>query len=128
MNCNGILVVDDDPSIREILADILKLEGYRVSQAENGQDALDCLRKFEGDDFPGLVLLDIMMPVMNGIDFLEEFKKTPKFQSTPVVVMSANSSFRERAVKMFSVEQIKKPLDINDLLGLVRRRCSNDGS
>jgi CheY-like chemotaxis protein len=80
-----ILVVDDSPDARQLLQDLLADTAAEVRTAANGQDALRTLREFE----PDLVLLDLLMPVMDGLTFLEVFRGTPRFQHVPVIVVSA---------------------------------------
>ena len=69
MSCRPILLVEDDPDIRAMIAQLLELEGYRVRVSANGVDGLQILRGLEGEERPGLILLDLMMPVMNGWQF-----------------------------------------------------------
>lgn len=82
----SVLVVEDDDDIREVLADTLADHGYRVYQARHGLDALEHMREY---GVPNIILLDLMMPVMNGFDFLAEKAKEPAFASVPVVVITA---------------------------------------
>ena len=80
--CNRVLVVDDDADIRDILGRALSLEGYDVGFAENGRDALDALGS---QPRPCVVLLDLMMPVMNGIEFLDNVRADAALAETPVI-------------------------------------------
>ena len=80
-----ILVVEDDPNTRDLLRAILTKDGWNVQTAENGRVALENVRSFH----PGLVLLDLMMPEMDGFAFLEEFRKLPSIGKVPVVVLTA---------------------------------------
>jgi CheY-like chemotaxis protein len=82
-----ILVVDDDEDIREALRDLLVSDGYQVDVAENGRDALCFMRRRAR---PDLVLLDLMMPVMNGWEFLHEKSRDDDLSRVPVVVVTAN--------------------------------------
>jgi two-component system, chemotaxis family, chemotaxis protein CheY len=86
-----ILAVDDDVDLRESMQEILELEGYLVATASHGQHALDLLRKGE---HPQLILLDLMMPVMNGAEFLVELRADPQLQDIPVLLVTA---FADRA-------------------------------
>ena len=88
MKGNGrrILVVEDDRDIRESLQDLLEVEGYAVTTAENGRDALEQLQRM---DAPSVILLDLMMPVMSGDEFLRELRKDGALASIPVLVVSA---------------------------------------
>ena len=79
------LVVEDDLNAREMLRRLLVGEGWKVSVASNGREALDLLTTENSN----LVLLDLMMPEMDGFEFLDEFRKNPKFASTPIIVVTA---------------------------------------
>lgn len=110
-----ILVVDDDPDIRDSIASALEIEGYSVLMAENGQAALDLLLSFQDkEDLPRCIMLDLMMPVMTGEEFLSEIKdKHEDLRHIPIVVASANGSLLQN--KLPAKEVLKKPIDINDL-------------
>lgn len=114
MKKKEILLVEDDESIQDIIMLALEFEGYIVVCANNGKEALDLLPGLN----PGLILLDLMMPVMNGWEFMEEFKKRGLSQDIPVVVISAYS---ERAVTIECTEFVQKPLELDTLLGAVKR-------
>lgn len=115
--CEGVMVVEDDPSIREVVTQILKFEGYTVHTAENGQQALDQLKRIP---YPVLILLDLMMPVMNGWQFLEVRKKNAVLAALPVVVVSA---IADQNGTPDATEVIRKPPDIDSLLGVVHHHC-----
>jgi CheY-like chemotaxis protein len=85
-----VLVVEDDQDVRTSLVQVLEGEGYVVSAAENGREALDMLRA--PAQLPELILLDLMMPVMNGRHFLEEQSRDPRLAPIPVLVMTASSN------------------------------------
>ena len=109
-----ILVVDDDPDIRESIASALEIEGYPVLMAENGQAALDLLLALTEDALPRCIMLDLMMPVMTGEEFLSVIKdKYEDLRKIPIVVASANGSLLMN--KLPAKEVLKKPIDINDL-------------
>lgn len=112
-----ILIVEDDNDIRETLQQALELEGFRVFTAPNGQDALESLPKIEK---PGLILLDLMMPVMNGWQFLEAKKGHADLMTIPVIVITAAGD-KVKTVDANGV--IKKPVDLDDLLSVVKQYC-----
>lgn len=113
-----ILVVEDDFDIRDTLSQILEAEGYRVSGAANGAEALDAL---ERGDMPALILLDLMMPVMNGWQFRTEQLKRPELAEIPVVVISADSGVGKKAEAIGAADALKKPVPLETLLDVVGR-------
>ncbi len=99
-----LILVDDDPDIRESLAGVLEDEGYRVVCLENGKEALDYL---ESNDAPCLILLDLMMPEMDGFEFAERVRQRVEWRFIPIVVMTAKDlSAKERRRLSGSVETI----------------------
>src|SRR5579883_958215 len=113
-----ILVVDDDQAIRETLSEVLEDEGYAVASAENGLDAIHYLRS---QDPPSLILLDLMMPVMNGWQFRDEQLRDPSLKTIPVVVISADNGVREKAASIAVDHYMRKPIDLEELLELIER-------
>jgi CheY-like chemotaxis protein len=111
-----ILVIEDDPTIRLTLRAVFESEGYDVLSASNGKAGLELLRVMQP---PSLILLDLMMPVMTGWEFLREIQKDTKVSPIPVVVMSAGGITPLTHAKHF----LKKPLDIDDLLQIAVRFC-----
>lgn len=109
-----ILVVDDDPDIRDSIATALEIEGYSVLMAENGKVALDLLLSLEKENLPRCIMLDLMMPVMNGEEFLQAIdSEFASFKAIPVIVASANGSLLSD--RLPANEFLKKPIDIDDL-------------
>lgn len=113
MSC--ILIVEDDMDIREALEQILEGEGYQVVSAPNGKVALDRMREFK----PQLVLLDLMMPVMNGWQFRQSQRQDEALAKVPVVIISADGSARREATAMGVQGFMQKPIELEDLLGVV---------
>jgi CheY-like chemotaxis protein len=116
-----ILVVDDDRDIRDTLIETLEDHGYRAAGAANGAEALAVLRTTEPR--PCLILLDLMMPVMDGQGFREEQLKNPTWAEIPVVVISAYNDVEDKA-RTLSAEYMRKPLGIRPLIEVVRRHCA----
>lgn len=116
-----ILVVDDDRDIRDSLVEVLEDNGYRAIGAGNGREALDTLRATA--EVPCLILLDLMMPVMDGREFREEQLKNPDWTGIPVIVISAYSDVAEQA-RTLAVEHLRKPLAMRPLIEAVRRHCT----
>jgi CheY-like chemotaxis protein len=114
----SILVVDDQQAIREMFAALLEDEGYTVACAANGKDALDYLR--QAKELPGLILLDLAMPVMTGYEFLNEQRQDAMLASIPVILMTARGHFEQEAVDVHAADYIHKPTDLDALLGAIR--------
>jgi CheY-like chemotaxis protein len=114
------LVVDDDADIRSALGQVLELEGYEVAYAANGREAWTSL---QAGPPPHLVLLDLMMPVMDGAEFLRLLRGDSRLGELPVVLVSAFGSIAS-AVASAVQGQLRKPLDLDDLTGTVGRFCA----
>ena len=110
-----ILVVDDDPAIRNVVADILEMSNYAVRMATNGLEALNEIRKFP----PAVVLLDLMMPVMDGWEFLRRLRDEPV--SVPVAVMSAARDAGAVSDELGAQAFLPKPFELDDVLLVVDR-------
>jgi two-component system chemotaxis response regulator CheY len=115
MKTHNILIVEDDKDIRETLQYALELEGYDVQTAANGSDALHFLKK---NHSPQLILLDLMMPIMNGWEFLEAIKTESKLSCIPVIVITAAGEAAARTVDVKAF--IKKPIELESLLDTVQ--------
>ena len=116
----SILIVEDDADLRDSLADLLTEEGYQVVGAANGQEALDYLRSAAP---PCLILLDLMMPVMNGWEFREHQQKDPALSTIPVAVVSGVRNALNRRATLNAVEYFQKPVDLTALLQTVALYC-----
>ena len=112
-----ILVVDDDHDLRESLREILEEEGFETIGASNGQEAIDLLHS-GGAPPPHVILLDIMMPVMTGLDVVERLRRDTPFASTPVVFMTA---FRTLVKTDEKTRVLYKPFSIDLVLSAIRR-------
>ena len=117
----SILVVEDDPDIRDALATVLESEGYDVMQASHGQEALGQLR---ASSSASLILLDLHMPVMNGWAFRTEQLRDPRLAAIPVVVVSADGMMPKRAAELGAAGYVGKPIDFERLLALVATHCA----
>jgi CheY-like chemotaxis protein len=114
-----ILLVDDEPSIRETVSFILEMEGYRVVTAENGEEALEQIRRLQ----PPVVLLDAMMPRRDGFDVCRTVKSDPALALTKIVMLTAlgQKADQERAMAAGADFYVTKPFDEEDLLALLGR-------
>jgi CheY-like chemotaxis protein len=124
MSTHRVLVVEDDLEIRESLMEILEENGYEPVGAANGHEGLDKLSKSHQP--PCLILLDLMMPVMDGRAFRQEQLRRPEFASIPVVVLSAYRNVAEETKDMSVAAFLKKPMKLDDVLGVVRKHCPGD--
>ncbi len=112
-----VLVVDDDPDILEALSEILEAEGFEIRRARNGKEALERLEP----DPPQLILLDLMMPVMDGWEFAQRMRQKPNVANIPLIVLSADRNVGSKATDIGAVGHLAKPFELNDLLDMVRR-------
>ena len=112
-----IMVVDDEPNILKVVGDILKQEGYRVMPAASGQDALDRLKKSK----PDLILLDIMMPGMDGWDVIEKIKSNKETENIRVIFLTAKTDPISKSMGLLaSADYITKPFENKDLVRRVK--------
>ena len=117
-----VLVVDDDEDIRFAMSDTLEAEGYRVLLAEDGLDALAKLRG--GGERPNLILLDLMMPNMDGGGFCIAKQQDPELCSIPVVIVSADSRVSQKAAELGVAGSLAKPVRIAELVATIERFSS----
>jgi two-component system, OmpR family, response regulator CpxR len=110
-----VLVVDDDVDLRDTLCELLETKGYDVYYACDGREALEILHK--ADPPPGLILLDLMMPVMSGEEMVAALKQVPALAAIPVTIVSGQSE--PPGYRSF----LKKPVDFAALLGVVEKTC-----
>ena len=110
----AILVVDDEEMIRSVLRLTLVHAGYDVTEAENGEDALS---KVE-EESPDLILLDVMMPGMDGFAVCERLRQRPDTADLPIIMLSARSDSRSRQEgrRVGATKYLTKPLEVNKLL------------
>jgi two-component system, chemotaxis family, chemotaxis protein CheY len=114
-----VLIVDDDPDLLDVTSFVIENEGMAVETARNGEEALALLG---AGRLPGLVLLDLMMPVMNGWEFLAVVANDPLLQRIPIVVLTA----AERARVPGATDVLGKPMDLQELLRVVERYVRGD--
>lgn len=113
-----ILIVEDDTSIRELLVELLESEGYFVSSAVNG---LEGLKQLETESNPNLILIDLMMPVMDGYTFRSEQLKNNAWAKIPTVVMSAEANAKEKLKSYNITAFLSKPVELDTILQTVER-------
>lgn len=111
-----VLIVEDDDGIRETFKYALELEGYDVITASNGHEALEMVSKAP----PRLILLDLMMPVMNGWEFADAIESMRPNAKIPIIVLTA---FSDRAKPIQAKEILQKPVDLDKLAEVVKKYC-----
>ncbi|MBC7537897.1 MAG: response regulator transcription factor [Bacteriovorax sp.] len=116
-NNKSILVIEDNKEIQDSLKMALEVEGYYVFTADNGKEGLDKLEKIPT---PCMILLDLMMPVMNGWEFVDAISKDLMLSTIPVVVVSA---FGDKKGTPKTDGYIQKPIDLDALLNTVTKHC-----
>jgi len=114
-----VLIVDDEPNIRETISFILEMEGFRVATADDGDQALESVRRLR----PPVVLLDAMMPKRDGYDVCRIVKSDPALATTHIVMLTAmgQKRDRDRALEAGADHFVTKPFDEAELLSLLRR-------
>lgn len=121
-----VMIVEDDPDVRESIADVLEDCSYRSLAAANGREALDRLRA--SSHKPCVILLDIMMPVMDGWQFRQIQRDDPELGHIPVVVLTAHADIRRVAEHLAAAASLAKPVQLDVLLDTVSRFCGQDPS
>jgi CheY-like chemotaxis protein len=116
--CN-VLIVDDDPVIREMMVDILEFEGYTIRTARNGQEALQLL---QGDD-AYVVFLDLMMPVMSGSELCRALEATPELRRRHSIILMSALDRLEEAASLRAEGLMPKPFSVDDVLRAVAPFC-----
>jgi len=123
---NGhVLVVEDDDDIREVMQEALAAEGYSVAVARDG---LEALVKLESQVPPPLILLDMMMPRMDGETFLKTLRGRPALADAAVVVISGNAAAREKARHLAAAACLVKPFELEELLAVIRRLARTEAA
>ena len=122
MSASSVLIVDDDHDIQECLAEVISSQHYNVLTAANGAEALKKLRVTEP---PSVILLDLMMPVMNGWEFLTACQKDPRLAKIPVLVLSAIAN---RDTANGAAAFLRKPVNLNQLLDILQQLAKPDAA
>lgn len=121
----NIMLIDDDIDIRETMADAFGSEGYKVLCAENGEQALVQLTHLPSDEIPGCIILDMMMPVMDGPTFLKEIDHVAgPVSRIPIIVASANLNYQQIPMKHV-VQKMEKPMDLDLLFDTASKYCKD---
>jgi CheY-like chemotaxis protein len=115
-----VLLVEDDDDLRESLQVLLERRGYKIESAADGVEAL---QKIRPDDPPGLILLDLMMPVMDGWEVRARLLSDPQLAKIPVVLLSGVADLWSEARSLQAVDYLLKPVDLRKVYRLVSRYC-----
>jgi CheY-like chemotaxis protein len=126
ISAGNVLIVEDDPEVREMLRELLATEGFYTVAAEDGLEALHLLRtvRHRSPDAPCLVLLDLAMPRLGGNEFRRAQLGDPSVANVPIAVMSGATDLEQRAEAMGAVASLAKPLDVDTLIEVVKRYCA----
>ncbi len=126
MKDKSILVVDDEDDTIELARMVLEFEGYQVFSASNGQDAIDFLK--ENEVKPDLILLDVLMPKMDGLEVCKWVKKQSYLRSIPILLFTAKVGKKDRIAgeEAGADAYINKPFSADDLLSLIRVHLENN--
>jgi two-component system, chemotaxis family, chemotaxis protein CheY len=116
-----VFIVDDDQGIRDALTELLEMEGFAVRVAANGEEGLRELRQME--PAPDLILLDLTMPVLDGIGFRSRQREEKLRLQVPVILMSADARIDEKQESAEVAGHLRKPMDIDQAVETVRRFC-----
>lgn len=115
-NKKHILVIDDEVELRGCIVDLLESEGYFVTQAENGRDALNQL---QNTPLPKLIILDYMMPVLDGKGFCEEKQKNPLIKDIPVILLTAATISPDKLENLILAAHLNKPINLDLFLDII---------
>ena len=116
-----VLVVEDDDAIRSVIAEVLEERGFRVDHAANGAEALELIEVRR----PDVVVLDLLMPVMHGWAFMEEYARRTHGQQIPIVVVSVNPLLPRSFDRFGVLRCIGKPFDVDELTQTVEEACGS---
>lgn len=126
VSAGNVLIVEDDPEVREMIRQLLSTEGFYTVAAEDGLEALHLLRtvRHRAPEAPCLVLLDLKMPRLGGNEFRRAQLGDPTVANVPIAVMSGAVDLEQRAAAMGAVATLPKPLDVDVLIEVVKRYCA----
>jgi CheY-like chemotaxis protein len=112
----SVLLIDDDIDLIDRFKDVFEMEDFNVFTASNGKEALDMLKTMPESELPDLIMLDYMMPIMNGEKFSQVRQNDPRLRKIPVVLMTANGDLMSIMKKVHVNAYLEKPMDIENVL------------
>lgn len=121
MSKKTVLIVEDDEDIRFLLQTALSMKGYAVVTAANGEQGIEKLATH--NERPCIILLDLMMPVMNGWEFLERIRERGDHSAVPVIILSGAGREALEATQAGAQGYLRKPVELNHLFGVVKQHC-----
>lgn len=119
----NILLVDDSEEHLLLISQFYKANGYALECAKNGQEALDFLKAKEGTGLPAFILLDLVMPVMDGYEFRKFQLQDSQLAKIPVVILTSDGQIEKKTMQMGAAGYVKKPVEISRLLEEAERFC-----
>ena len=122
-HAHRVLIVEDDEDVREAMVQLLKTAGYVAIGVANGYEALSRLRAAPQ---PCLILLDLMMPIMDGWQFRQRQLGDSKLARVPVIVCSAHGSVEDNMASLRVAQYLRKPVDLEALLDVIARCCAQE--
>lgn len=117
-----VFVIDDDDDVREVIVFALENENILVEAFDNALNAYEKLKNLT-KDVPGLIIVDYLMPDMNGIEFIDALRKLPQFKNLPIALSSAMGANDPSMSTLKNIIELHKPMDLDDLLNVVRKHC-----
>lgn len=122
----SVYVIDDDMDVRDIIVFALESSGFDVRSFGNGEEAFTALNDSETKDLPGLVLVDYLMPVMDGVAFIESVKssESKEIKQIALALSSAMGPMDPVLSKLKGIIHLPKPMELEDLLQLAKKHCS----
>ncbi len=118
MQSKAILVIEDDPDTQDAICGLLEYSGYRAVGVSNGREALEFLKTHSA---PNVIVLDLMMPVMNGWEFCDFQRSDSELSRIPVVVISASGALPEAVLGKGAIDYVPKPFDPDRLVAAIER-------
>ena len=116
-----ILIVEDSPDVASFLKRLLEREGFTVDSALNGREALEFLRATPG--LPAVIILDLVMPVMDGYQFRQEQERDGRLAPIPIIVMASEMNLESIRMRLGAKASIRKPIEIKDVVEAIKRLC-----